>query len=57
MGVNQNIGIWYFVSVPDLAQETIYYVKTPDMANLKVYFTDVPSLAGWQNKQKKNLMK
>lgn len=55
-GLDQNTGIWYFVSVPELANKIINYVQIPDLADLTVYFTDFPDLAGWQNSQKKYLL-
>lgn len=55
-GVNQNEGIWYFVSTPTIANKTIYYVETPTIADLQIYFTEVPTIAGWRNPNKRQLM-
>lgn len=56
-GIDQNEGIWYFTEVQTLANKIICYTQTPVTADLIVYYTDIPTLAGWQNINKKELLK
>jgi len=54
--VEGNNGIWYFSEYKSDAKKKIYFTDYKSDADLVIYFTEYKSDAGWQHKNKQQLM-
>jgi hypothetical protein len=51
-----NEGKWFFVNYSSQADKKIYFVDYESQADLKIFFVKYQSQAGWNKKEKKQLM-